>query len=70
MIVDKNNCNDPIEEYEALAARLFVLDQRLPWEFEFNQLNAHNVQRARIVKKMNAIVDSEDGKAYSLRYIL
>jgi hypothetical protein len=70
MIVNKNNCNDPIEEYEALAARLFVLDQRLPWEFEFNQLNAHNVQRARIVKKMNAIVDSEDGKAYSLRYIL
>lgn len=70
MIVDKNNCNDPIEEYDALAARLFVLDQRFPWEFEFNQLNAHNIQRARIVKKMNAIVDSEDGKAYRLKRIL
>lgn len=66
MRVDKNKMNDPIEEYNALWWRLFELDQKLPWEFKMNELRATEIQRKRIVKKMNEIVDMEDTKVYSL----
>ena len=70
MLVDKTNCKDILEQYDELEARMIILDQRLPWDFEFNQLNAHNILTERITKKMNKLADSEEGREYNLKRVM
>ena len=46
------------------------IDEHLPWDLHPNQVNAQNIHRNRLVKKLKALIDSPEGQEEKLPFII
>jgi hypothetical protein len=65
MKVDKSKARRPDEEYEHYMDILFTLDLHLPWDLHPNQLRSQDMYRNKILKKIQKLLASEEGKEYT-----
>lgn len=66
MKVDKSKAMNPCEQYEHYYNELFNgIDEVFPWDQHPNQVRAAEIRRQRTMKKMKALVDTEEFKEHN-----
>lgn len=68
--VDKSKAMLPSEQYEEIRNKIYKIDEHLPWDLHPNQINAQNIHRNRLVKKLKALIDSPEGQEEKLPFII
>lgn len=66
MKVDKSRIRTVDEEYEHLKNQLELVTNFFPWDADKNKMRVSDISEARIRKKIKNLLDSEEGREYSL----
>jgi hypothetical protein len=66
MKVDKNNVNDIVDDYNEIEKQLIFIESFIPWDLPPNVEKCREIRRKRLMKKLRAIVESDQGQDYVL----
>lgn len=67
MVVDKTNVKDVLENYEFITNELIRIGADIPWDLPVNVRKCRDIYEKRLRRKLKDIVNSEEGKEYSLK---
>jgi hypothetical protein len=67
MKVSKDNLNTAPEQFDFIISEIYRIGSDIPWDLPPNVLKCRNIYYARLIRKLEVLLDTEEAQEYQFK---